>query len=86
MSILVAGYVLQLSYYRWTNDYSMVMANAAFYHASYHDLLLTESRKVAAEGLVLEGACQDILLNLVISREVEAPPIKLTQRRLMGSR
>uniref|UniRef100_A0A3Q3WQ20 Exostosin glycosyltransferase 1 n=1 Tax=Mola mola TaxID=94237 RepID=A0A3Q3WQ20_MOLML len=66
---------------KWTNDYSMVLTGAAFYHRYYHYLythyvpasLLTTVDHIAN--------CEDILMNFLISTVTKQPPIKVTQKK-----
>ncbi|KAI3364099.1 hypothetical protein L3Q82_010927, partial [Scortum barcoo] len=53
---------------KWTNDYSMVLTGAAFYHS-----LLTTVDRMAN--------CEDILMNFLVSAVTKQPPIKVTQKK-----
>lgn len=67
---------------KWTNDYSMVLTSAAFYHRYYLDLY---SSYLGPETRLLVDStqnCEDILLNFLISHVTKHPPIKVTQRKI----
>ncbi|TRY55470.1 hypothetical protein DNTS_004894 [Danionella cerebrum] len=63
---------------KWTNDYSMVLTGAAFYHS--------------LKGLVDQlSNCEDLLMNFLVSAVTKMPPIKVTQKKqyketMMGQR
>ncbi|XP_059344534.1 exostosin-like 1 isoform X2 [Ammospiza nelsoni] len=62
---------------RWTNEVSMVLGAAAFYHRYYHSLF-TEHLPAGLREL---PACQDVLLNALVAAVTKLPPIKVTQRK-----
>ncbi|XP_034756641.1 exostosin-1a-like [Etheostoma cragini] len=66
---------------KWTNDYSMVLTGAAFYHRYYHYLF---TRYVPASLLTMVdhmANCEDILMNFLVSAVTKQPPIKVTQKK-----
>uniref|UniRef100_UPI00358E2B99 exostosin-1-like n=1 Tax=Myxine glutinosa TaxID=7769 RepID=UPI00358E2B99 len=66
---------------KWTNDYSMVLTGAAFYHRYYHYFYthyLPESLKSVVDQL---DNCEDILMNFLVSAVTKLPPIKVTQKK-----
>lgn len=66
---------------KWTNDYSMVLTGAAFYHR-YYNALYTEVLSSTLHKTVEQAQnCEDILMNFLVSHVTRRPPIKLTQRK-----
>ncbi|XP_055362045.1 exostosin-1 isoform X3 [Betta splendens] len=66
---------------KWTNDYSMVLTGAAFYHRYYH-YLFTHSVPASLLTTVDHMAnCEDILMNFLVSAVTKQPPIKVTQKK-----
>ncbi|KAG7255367.1 hypothetical protein CRUP_022936, partial [Coryphaenoides rupestris] len=66
---------------KWTNDYSMVLTGAAFYHRYYH-FLYTHFLPSSLKGMVDQLAnCEDILMNFLVSAVTKLPPIKVTQKK-----
>uniref|UniRef100_A0A667YZB6 Exostosin glycosyltransferase 1 n=1 Tax=Myripristis murdjan TaxID=586833 RepID=A0A667YZB6_9TELE len=66
---------------KWTNDYSMVLTGAAFYHRYYHYLY---TYYVPASLLTMVDRmanCEDILMNFLVSAVTKQPPIKVTQKK-----
>ncbi|NXU40356.1 EXT1C protein, partial [Drymodes brunneopygia] len=66
---------------RWTNELSIVLTTAAFYHRYYHSLFteyLPAGLRELVDGLV---ACEDILMNVLVAAVTKLPPIKVTQRK-----
>ncbi|XP_035533990.1 exostosin-1 isoform X1 [Morone saxatilis] len=66
---------------KWTNDYSMVLTGAAFYHRYYHYLF---THYVPANLLTTVDRisnCEDILMNFLVSAVTKQPPIKVTQKK-----
>uniref|UniRef100_A0A8C9YGP2 Exostosin 1 n=1 Tax=Sander lucioperca TaxID=283035 RepID=A0A8C9YGP2_SANLU len=66
---------------KWTNDYSMVLTGAAFYHRYYHYLF---THYVPASLLTMVdhmANCEDILMNFLVSAVTKQPPIKVTQKK-----
>uniref|UniRef100_A0A8C3B049 Uncharacterized protein n=1 Tax=Cyclopterus lumpus TaxID=8103 RepID=A0A8C3B049_CYCLU len=61
---------------KWTNEYSMVLTGAAFYHRYYHYLF---THYVPASLLTMVDRmanCEDILMNFLVSAVTKQPPIK----------
>ncbi|XP_043922995.1 exostosin-1 [Protopterus annectens] len=66
---------------KWTNDYSMVLTGAAFYHRYYH-YLYTHYLPASLKNMVDQLAnCEDILMNFLVSAVTKLPPIKVTQKK-----
>ncbi|XP_061097603.1 exostosin-1 [Conger conger] len=66
---------------KWTNEYSMVLTGAAFYHRYYH-YLYTHYLPASLLGMVDHMAnCEDILMNFLVSAVTKLPPIKVTQKK-----
>uniref|UniRef100_A0A663N8N3 Glycosyl transferase 64 domain-containing protein n=1 Tax=Athene cunicularia TaxID=194338 RepID=A0A663N8N3_ATHCN len=65
---------------KWTNELSIVLTAAAFYHRYYHTLFteyLPAGLRELVDGL---AACEDILMNVLVAAVTKLPPIKVTQR------
>ncbi|XP_044764759.1 exostosin-1 [Coccinella septempunctata] len=66
---------------KWTNDYSIVLTGAAFYH-KYYNVLYTEWLSPLLHKTVEQSQnCEDILMNFLVSHITRRPPIKVTQRK-----
>ncbi|XP_076128101.1 exostosin-1 [Alosa pseudoharengus] len=66
---------------KWTNEYSMVLTGAAFYHRYYH-YLYTHYLPASLLSMVDQMAnCEDILMNFLVSAVTKLPPIKVTQKK-----
>ncbi|TSK20134.1 Exostosin-1a [Bagarius yarrelli] len=66
---------------KWTNDYSMVLTGAAFYHR-YYNYLYTNYLPASLKGMVDQlSNCEDILINFLVSAVTKMPPIKVTQKK-----
>ncbi|KAM9436190.1 exostosin-1a isoform 2-T2 [Clarias gariepinus] len=66
---------------KWTNDYSMVLTGAAFYHR-YYNYLYTNYLPVSLKSMVDQlSNCEDILMNFLVSAVTRMPPIKVTQKK-----
>ncbi|XP_077599499.1 exostosin-1c isoform X1 [Stigmatopora nigra] len=66
---------------KWTNEYSMVLTGAAFYHRYYHHLFshyLPQSLRTLVDR---SSNCEDILMNFLVSAVTHLPPIKVAQRK-----
>ncbi|NXV41312.1 EXT1C protein, partial [Uria aalge] len=66
---------------KWTNEISIVLTAAAFYHRYYHSLFtefLPAGLRELVDGL---AACEDILMNVLVAAVTKLPPIKVTQRK-----
>lgn len=67
---------------KWTNDYSIILTGAAFYHR-YYNTLYTELLSSTLHKTVEQSQnCEDILMNFLVSHVTRRPPIKVTQRKL----
>ncbi|KAK1171808.1 exostosin-1-like [Acipenser oxyrinchus oxyrinchus] len=66
---------------KWTNEYSMVLTGASFYHRYYH-YLYTHYLPTSLHNMVDHMAnCEDILMNFLVSAVTKLPPIKVTQKK-----
>ncbi|XP_056154291.1 exostosin-1c isoform X2 [Lampris incognitus] len=66
---------------KWTNDYSIVLTGAAFYHRYYH-YLFSHYLPPSLRALVDHTSnCEDILMNFLVSSVTHLPPIKVAQRK-----
>ncbi|XP_072890654.1 exostosin-1-like [Hemitrygon akajei] len=66
---------------KWTNEYSMVLTGAAFYHRYYH-YLFTYYLPASLHALIDQTAnCEDILMNFLVSAVTKLPSIKVTQKK-----
>uniref|UniRef100_A0A8C1YPY5 Exostosin glycosyltransferase 1a n=1 Tax=Cyprinus carpio TaxID=7962 RepID=A0A8C1YPY5_CYPCA len=66
---------------KWTNDYSMVLTGAAFYHR-YYNYLYTQYLPGSLKSMVDQlSNCEDILMNFLVSAVTKMPPIKVTQKK-----
>ncbi|XP_030074770.1 exostosin-like 1 isoform X3 [Microcaecilia unicolor] len=66
---------------KWTNEFSMVLTAAAFYHRYYHSLF-TDYLPAGLRSLVDQiSNCEDILMNFLVSAVTKLPPIKVSQRK-----
>nr|XP_023687908.1 exostosin-1c-like [Paramormyrops kingsleyae] len=66
---------------KWTNEYSMVLTGAAFYHRYYH-YLFSQYLPPSLRALVDHTSnCDDILMNFLVSAVTHLPPIKVAQRK-----
>lgn len=66
---------------KWTNDYSIVLTGAAFYHR-YYNVLYTDWLSPLLHKTVEQSQnCEDILMNFLVSHVTRRPPIKVTQRK-----
>ncbi|KAI7798859.1 exostosin-1c, partial [Triplophysa rosa] len=66
---------------KWTNEYSIVLTGAAFYHRYYHHLFshyLPSSLRALVDRTL---NCDDILMNFLVSAVTHLPPIKVAQRK-----
>ncbi|XP_054720882.1 exostosin-1-like [Uloborus diversus] len=66
---------------KWTNDYSIVLTGAAFYHRYYHFLYTHYLSHLLHKIVDQSQNCEDILLNFLVSHVTRLPPIKVTQRK-----
>ncbi|KTG43280.1 hypothetical protein cypCar_00001338, partial [Cyprinus carpio] len=66
---------------KWTNDYSMVLTGAAFYHR-YYNYLYTHYLPSSLKSMVDQlSNCEDILMNFLVSAVTKMPTIKVTQKK-----
>uniref|UniRef100_A0A3Q2D6X4 Exostosin-1c-like n=1 Tax=Cyprinodon variegatus TaxID=28743 RepID=A0A3Q2D6X4_CYPVA len=66
---------------KWTNEYSMVLTGAAFYHR-YYNFLFSHFLPQSLRALVDRTAnCEDILMNFLVSAATHLPPVKVAQRK-----
>ncbi|KAI7806337.1 Exostosin-1a [Triplophysa rosa] len=66
---------------KWTNDYSMVLTGAAFYHR-YYNYLFTHYLPASLKTMIDQlSNCEDILMNFLVSSVTKMPPIKVTQKK-----
>ncbi|XP_061870433.1 exostosin-like 1 isoform X3 [Colius striatus] len=66
---------------KWTNELSIVLTAAAFYHRYYHNLFtefLPAGLRELVDGL---ATCEDILMNVLVAAVTKLPPIKVTQQK-----
>ncbi|XP_012693106.2 exostosin-1c [Clupea harengus] len=66
---------------KWTNEYSIVLTGAAFYHRYYNHLFshyLPHSLRALVDRT---SNCEDILMNFLVSSVTHLPPIKVAQRK-----
>lgn len=66
---------------KWTNEYSMVLTGAAFYHRYYHDLYTRWVPESLRQTVDAAHNCEDILMNFLVSHVTRLPPVKVTQRK-----
>lgn len=78
------SYALQASWgytSKWTNDYSIVLTGAAFYHRYYNYLYTEWLSPLLLKTVEQSHNCEDILINFLVSHVTRRPPIKVTQRK-----
>ncbi|XP_050540604.1 exostosin-1 isoform X1 [Daktulosphaira vitifoliae] len=66
---------------KWTNDYSIVLTGAAFYHQYYNTLYTTWLSPLLIKTVEQSHNCEDILMNCLVSHVTRHPPIKVSQRK-----
>ncbi|XP_068615505.1 exostosin-1-like [Brachionichthys hirsutus] len=66
---------------KWTNNYSMVLTGAAFYHRYYHFLFTHYVPTTLLSTVDRVANCEDILMNFLVSAVTKQPPIKVTQKK-----
>uniref|UniRef100_A0A6Q2XGK7 Exostosin glycosyltransferase 1 n=1 Tax=Esox lucius TaxID=8010 RepID=A0A6Q2XGK7_ESOLU len=66
---------------KWTNEYSMVLTGAAFYHRYYHYLYTHYLPPSLLTMVDRMSNCEDILMNFLVSAVTKLPPIKVTQKK-----
>lgn len=66
---------------KWTNEYSIVLTGAAFYHRYYNYLYTYYLNSLLHKTVDQSQNCEDILMNFLVSHVTKLPPIKVTQRK-----
>ena len=66
---------------KWSNEYSMVLTGAAFYHKYYNYLYTEWLSPLLLKTVDQAENCEDILMNFLVSHVTQKPPIKVTQRK-----
>ncbi|XP_076361020.1 exostosin-1-like [Tachypleus tridentatus] len=66
---------------KWTNEYSIILTGAAFYHKYYNYLYTYYLHTVLHKTVDQSQNCEDILMNFLVSHVTKLPPIKVTQRK-----
>ncbi|CAN8031601.1 unnamed protein product [Ixodes persulcatus] len=66
---------------KWTNEYSMVLTGAAFYHRYYQEMYSRWLPESLRQTVDVAHNCEDILMNFLVSQVTRLPPIKVTQRK-----
>ncbi|XP_014262260.1 exostosin-1 [Cimex lectularius] len=66
---------------KWTNDYSIVLTGAAFYHRYFNHLYTDWLSPLLLKTVEQSHNCEDILMNFLVSHVTRRPPIKVTQRK-----
>ncbi|XP_070619903.1 exostosin-like 1 [Erythrolamprus reginae] len=66
---------------KWTNEFSMVLTAAAFYHRYYHSLFSNYLPAKLRSFVDQIANCEDILMNFLVSAVTKLPPIKVTQKK-----
>ncbi|XP_019738218.1 exostosin-1 [Hippocampus comes] len=66
---------------KWTNDYSMVLTGAAFYHRYYHYLFSSYVPSSLLSMVDRMANCEDILMNFLVSAVTKQAPVKVTQKK-----
>jgi glucuronyl/N-acetylglucosaminyl transferase EXT1 len=66
---------------KWSNEYSIVLTNAAFLHKKYAKLYLENLPRSLASTIESYKGCEHILMNFLVSHVTKQPPIKVTQRK-----
>ena len=66
---------------KWSNEYSMVLTGAAFYHRYYNSLFTKSVSPMLTKFVDEKANCEDILMNFLVSHVTRRPPIKVTQRK-----
>ncbi|PIK45293.1 putative exostosin-1 [Apostichopus japonicus] len=66
---------------KWTNEYSIVLTGAAFYHKYYNYLYTNHLPQVLRDQVNSASNCDDLLMNYLIADVTHMPPIKVTQKK-----
>lgn len=65
----------------WTNDISMVLTGAAFYHKYWNYMYTNHMPGEIKEFVDERFNCEDIAMNFLVSNVTNKPPIKVTPRK-----
>ena len=66
---------------KWSNEYSIVLTNAAFFHKKYAKLYLENLPRSLASTIESYRGCEHLLMNFLVSHVTKQAPIKVTQRK-----
>ncbi|KAL4096710.1 hypothetical protein QTP88_021613 [Uroleucon formosanum] len=66
---------------KWTNEYSIILTGAAFYHQYYNTLYTQWLSPLLIKTVEQSHNCEDILMNFLVSHVTRRPPIKVSQRK-----
>lgn len=66
---------------KWSNEYSMVLTSAAFYHSYYNALFSSVLSPRLIDFIDQTQNCEDILMNFLVADVTAFPPVKVTQRK-----
>jgi len=66
---------------KWSNEYSIILTNAAFFHKKYAKLFLENLPRSLASTIESYKGCEHLLMNFLVSHITKHPPIKVTQRK-----
>lgn len=66
---------------KWTNEYSIILTGAAFYHQYYNTLYTRWLSPLLIKTVEQSHNCEDILMNFLVSHVTRRPPIKVSQRK-----
>jgi len=66
---------------KWSNEYSIVLTSAAFFHKKYAKLYLENLPRSLASTIESYKGCEHLLMNFLVSHVTKRPPIKVTQRK-----
>ena len=66
-----------------SNEYSMVLTNAAFIHRKYAKLMIENLSVSLTAALQSLPDCEHILINFLVAHIIKHPPIKVSQRRVI---
>lgn len=65
----------------WTNQVSMVLTGAAFYHKYYHHSYTYEMPRDIFDWVDSKRNCEDIAMNFLIAHHTKKSPLKVTPRK-----
>jgi len=66
---------------KWSNEYSIILTNAAFFHKKYAKLYLENLPRSLASTIESYRGCEHLLMNFLVSHVTKRPPVKVTQRK-----